>query len=293
MVYIHFIINPISGNGKHIIGRTELEKHFPKEAFRIEVDYSNYRKHAIKLTHEAIVKNPDYIIACGGDGTINEVASGLINTKIKLGIIPLGSGNGLASNLNIPQEIKKAAEIIRIGNFQSIDVGKINEHYFFSNTGIGIDAKIIKKYEANRKRTLLAYINASISSSLDYRPLKAIITFNRQIMKTKFLMLFISNSNEMGYGMSLTPKASLNDGWLDMILIPKLNFLDKLRLGMAVITKKIERFKEAQHSLVQKVSIELPENIFTDVQIDGEYYNLKTNKIEVEIIKNSLVVLAE
>jgi len=112
MVYIHFIVNPISGNGNHNIGKTELEKYFSKEKFKIEVDYSNHKKHAITLTKKAIENNPNCIVACGGDGTINEVASCLINTKIKLGIIPVGSGNGLASNLNIPKEIKKATEII-------------------------------------------------------------------------------------------------------------------------------------------------------------------------------------
>ena len=162
MIYIHFIINPISGKGNHNIGKTELEKHFPKEKFKIEVDYSNYKKHAILLTKKAIANKPDCVVACGGDGTINEVASCLINTKIKLGIIPVGSGNGLASNLNIPKEIEKATEIIRNGNSQTIDVGQVNEHYFFSNMGIGIDAHIIKKYETYKKRTLIAYLKASI-----------------------------------------------------------------------------------------------------------------------------------
>ena len=162
MIYIHFIINTISGKGNHNLGKTELEKYFPKGEFKIEVDYSNYKKHAITLTKNAIENSPDYIVACGGDGTINEVASCLINTKIKLGIIPVGSGNGLASNLNIPKEIEKATEIIRNGNSQTIDVGQVNEHYFFSNMGIGIDAHIIKKYETYKKRTLIAYLKASM-----------------------------------------------------------------------------------------------------------------------------------
>lgn len=116
MIYIHFIVNPISGRGKHNIGKTELEKHFPKEIYKIEVEYSNCKKHAIILTQNAFTNSPDSIVACGGDGTINEVASCLINTKIKLGIIPLGSGNGLASNLNIPKSLDKATEIIRQAN---------------------------------------------------------------------------------------------------------------------------------------------------------------------------------
>lgn len=291
MKYIHFIVNPISGNGKHNIGKTELEKYFPKEDFRIEVDYSIFKKHAILLTRQAITRKPDCIVACGGDGTINEVASCLIGTHIKLGIIPVGSGNGLASNLNIPREIENAAAVIRKGNHQIIDVGKINEHYFFSNMGIGIDAMIIKKYESYNQRTLYSYVKASLMSSLKYRSIKAILKFNGQEIETDFFLLFISNSNEMGYGMSLTPKASLNDGWLDLVLISRLNLINMLILGMRIISRKIEKFKKAQHSLIRKVSIEMPDKIFVDAQIDGEFHNLKTNKIEVAIVEKGLNVM--
>lgn len=291
MIYIHFIVNPISGSGKHNIGKTELEKNFPKEVYKIEVDYSNYKKHAIILTQNAISNNPDCIVACGGDGTISEVASCLINTKIKLGIIPVGSGNGLASNLNIPKSLEKATEIIRKGNTHFIDVGKVNEHYFFSNVGIGIDALIIKKYENYNKRTLMSYVRASIASSIQFKPMQTILSFNNQTINTNAFMLFISNPNEMGYGMSLTPKASLNDGQLDLVVVSKLNFIDKLILGMCVVSNKIEKFKKAKHTLVKKISAEMPEKIFLDTQIDGEFHNLKTNKIEVAIIKSVLEVL--
>ena len=293
MIYIHFIINPISGKGNHNIGKTELEKHFPKEKFKIEVDYSNYKKHAILLTKKAIANKPDCVVACGGDGTINEVASCLINTKIKLGIIPVGSGNGLASNLNIPKEIEKATEIIRNGNSQTIDVGQVNEHYFFSNMGIGIDAHIIKKYETYKKRTLIAYLKASILSSIQFKPIQTILAFNNQIINTNSFLLFVSNSNEMGYGMSLTPKASLQDGWLDLVMVSKLGFKDKLNLGMYVLLNKIEKFTKAQHTLIQKLSIEIPSNIGTDIQIDGEYHNVRTNKIDVSIIRNGLEIIIE
>lgn len=293
MVYIHFIVNPISGSGKHNIGKTELEKHFPKETYKIAVDYSNYKKHAIILTQNAISNNPDCIVVCGGDGTINEVASCLINTKIKLGIIPVGSGNGLASNLNIPKSLDKATEIIRKGNTQFIDVGKVNDHYFFSNVGVGIDATIIKKYESYSKRTLFSYVRASIASSIQFNPMETILSFNNHIVNTNAFMIFISNSNEMGYGMSLTPKASLNDGLLDLVVISKLNLFDKLILGMRVISNKIEKFEKARHTLIEKINIEMPKKIFVDTQIDGEFHNLRTNKIEVTIIKSGLEVFTE
>lgn len=291
MIYIHFIINPISGSGKHNLATSYLMQHFPAEEFKMEASYTKHKNHAVDLTKEAIKQNPDYIVACGGDGTINEVASCLIGTKIILGIIPVGSGNGLASNLNIPRDFKKAIDIIKKGETSFMDVGKVNDNYFFSNMGIGIDAMIIKKYEHSGNRTLSSYVKAALSSSLEYKAQPAIIKYEDQVIKVNPFMLFISNSNEMGYNMSLTPKASLNDGVLDMVIIPELTFFEKLLLGFNILRNTIDKFKKAKHTLIKEVHIEMPQKIFIDAQIDGEQRNLETNIITVGILPKGLQVL--
>lgn len=291
MTNLHFIVNPISGHGKHNITRSMLLNYFPKDMFHLEVSYTEHKKHAIALAMAAVEKKADCIIACGGDGTINEVAAAIVGTNIKLGIIPVGSGNGLASNLGIPGNIENAIAVIQKDFTSLIDVGQINEHYFFSNAGIGIDAIIIKKYEAEGKRTLAAYIKASLSSSFKFKPQETIITMNGKTTQIKPFMLFISNSNEMGYNMSLTPQASLTDGLLDVVIVPKLGNFQKLLLGYSVLRNSVDKLKMVSHSLIQEMKIEQPERIFTDVQIDGEYYNLKTNKITISIIKKGLKVI--
>lgn len=291
MSYIHFIVNPISGKGKHEITASYLKSFFPNDRYIIQVDYTEHKNHATELTKMAIETSPDIIVACGGDGTINEVASCLIGTKIKLGIIPVGSGNGLAANLKIPRKLSEALQLIKTGNTTSIDVGKVNNHYFFSNMGIGIDAMIIKKYGHSGKRTLISYIKSALSASFHFKPTKTHISLpDRLIMESPF-MLFISNSNEMGYGMSLTPKASLSDGLLDLVIIPTLTFKKKLLLGYYVLRNKTEKFKKAQHFLVDKLHLEVPEKIFPDVQIDGEYHNFKTINIDISILPKNLTVI--
>lgn len=291
MLYIHFIVNPISGNGKHIITRSTLRSFFPADMFRIEVDYTEHKKHATELTNNAIANNPDYIVACGGDGTINEVASCLINTSIKLGIIPVGSGNGLSAHLHIPKNIEQALQVIINGQSTAIDVGRLNDKYFFSNMGVGIDAMIIRNYENSGRRTLIAYIKASLAASMEFKPQKTALSFNNKMLEENPFMLFISNSNEMGYNMSLTPKASLKDGMLDLVTVPRLSFPEKLILGYYVLRNKVDKFKKAQHALIDNLHIELPEKIFTDAQIDGEYHNLKTNSLKVSVIKSGLEVI--
>lgn len=293
MIKLHFIVNPISGKGKHVIDETLLQKNFPSDQYAFEVDYTEYKNHAKELVALALMKNPDCVVACGGDGTINEVASSLVGTYVKLGIIPVGSGNGLASNLKIPKKINDAMDIIKNGIVSKIDVGTVNSHYFFSNMGIGIDSMIIKRYERAGKRTLLAYIKASIASSFSFKPMETTIETDRITIMEKPLMLFISNSNEMGYNMSLTPEASLVDGKLDMVVIPQLNLKEKIALGYNVLRNSIGRFQKAKQMLIEQCSITVPEKIFTDIQIDGEFHNLKTNQINVGIAKKALNVLTQ
>lgn len=292
MVYIHFIVNPISGKGNHNITSTLLSIYFPSTKYKIKVDYTEYKGHAILLAKKAVKNRPDCMVACGGDGTINEVASVMVNIEIPLGIVPVGSGNGLASNLNIPKDIAMAVKIIKNCRESFIDVGKVNNQYFFSNMGIGIDAVIIKKYEENDRRNLLGYIRAALSASLNYKPWDTLVNLNGRIQEMKPFLLFVSNSNEMGYNMSLTPDAKLNDGFLDLMIVPELNFWEKMHLGYCIITNSISKFSKMSHELIRKIDIELPDKIFLDIQTDGEYHNFRTNKIRVEVIKNGLRVIS-
>jgi diacylglycerol kinase (ATP) len=128
---IHFIINPIAGSGNHKIDQTFLESFFNKDEYYITTKYSTYKTHTRELTKISIKEKADIIVACGGDGTINEVASCIIGTPILLGIIPLGSGNGLASNLKIPKNLAKAISIIKSRNVRIIDIGRIKRKIFF------------------------------------------------------------------------------------------------------------------------------------------------------------------
>ena len=223
MKHIHFIVNPIAGKGNNNINLVLLERYFNKKAFNLTIKPTSYKKHAIKLTQESISEQADIIVACGGDGTINEVASCLVNTSITLGIIPIGSGNGLSSNLKIPKDINKALELIKKQVTKRIDVGQLNNNYFFSNTGIGFDAQVIKNYEAYKDRTLTSYIKATLKSLRKANKLIEVeTTLNGLTLEHKPFLIFISNSNELGYKVSLTPKASLEDGKLDILIVPKL-----------------------------------------------------------------------
>ena len=143
---IHFIVNPISGKGKNSLDPAMVLRVFNPKTFKVEITETLKPSHAIELSLESIKKGVDIIVACGGDGTINEVAGCLIGTSVKLGIIKFGSGNGLATTLNIPKNSEDALRVIKQGITTKIDAGEINNHYFFSNSGIGFDANVINNY---------------------------------------------------------------------------------------------------------------------------------------------------
>lgn len=291
MKQIHFIVNPISGKGKHNICEELLLKFFSPEDFKVVIHFSKYKKHAIELTQHAIKQSPDVIVACGGDGTIHEVATQLVNTDIALGIVPVGSGNGLASNLEISKNVDQAIENIKSGVVKRIDVGKINHKYFFSNMGFGIDATIIENYEKSGSRKLLSYLKAALQSAKKFEFKNIEVTIDGKQKKIKPLLLFISNSNEMGYSMTLTPKASLQDGLLDVLMVPKINTLQKFYFGLLVLLKKTDRFTKAEWKQVQSLEVAIADYETNVIQLDGEYYLFKENTFNIEVLSSALKVL--
>jgi len=290
--HIHFILNPIAGKGNNSLDLAILNKYFNKDNYNFVIKPTCYKKHAIVLTKESINEQADIIVACGGDGTINEVASCLVNSTIPLGIIPIGSGNGLASNLNIPKNIEKALELIKIQYTKQIDVGKLNQNYFFSNTGIGFDAQVIKNYEASNERNITSYIKATIKSlkTVNSKLTEVETTLNDMTFQHKPFLIFISNSNEMGYHLSLTPKASLDDGKLDILIVPKLSGFKIVLFTLLMFIKRHNILKEVKTYQTKNVKISKEKPIF-QVQIDGEFLIIKNRNIDISILERALSVI--
>lgn len=288
---IIFIINPIAGKGKGKTIETEIENFFQTKNVEFKILLTEKIGHATELVKNIIKENPDIIVACGGDGTINEVAQALIGSDILLGIIPIGSGNGLASNLNIPKSILKSFEIICKEKSMKIDAGKLNNHFFFSNIGFGIDADVINNYSNTGVRNILGYISASLKSIINYQAKKFKIELqDKQILEDDYYFLFCSNSNEAGYGISFSPKAKLNDGKLDFIVIKKLNFIQQIQFSISVLRKKLEKMKQVKIFQVSEIFLQASTDK-TIAQIDGESIILTNKSINITIIPDALNVL--
>jgi len=292
MICIHFIVNPLAGNGKSHMTKEFLEPHFVNSVHELTIKHSAYKKHATQLTLDSISEKADVIVACGGDGTINEVASCLIGTAIPLGIIPLGSGNGLASNLHIPKNLMKALAIIRNRKTIKIDVGQINDRHFFSNMGIGFDASVIKHYESSQKRTLYGYVNACLTSFRDMgKNHDFAVRINDENKMVNPFIILISNSNEMGYNLSLTPKASLQDGLLDILIISKISKLKMLWLGILILFRRVYWLKEAKSFQTKELQLSRKDTMHFESQIDGELHEIEKGILRISINEKSLQIL--
>jgi YegS/Rv2252/BmrU family lipid kinase len=287
---IHFIVNPVAGSGGNTLTREFLSDFFGSDHYEFEIKVSTYAKHAIALANDSVAEKAHIIVACGGDGTINEVASCLVHTNSILGILPLGSGNGLASNLKISKNISKALLMIKNFKVIEIDAGLINNELFFSNAGFGFDAHVISDFEKNTSRKLWGYVRSVIKTvkHYDYQTIE-LEYLDRKRTLSPFL-LFISNSNEMGYKMSLTPKASLQDGLLDLIIVPKLSFAKMLVFTFLFFLKKHHWLKNVE--LIKTDSLILSHNNGSDIKIqkDGESMKITENRIEIKLIPRALKV---
>ncbi|MGA1226482.1 MAG: diacylglycerol/lipid kinase family protein [Tamlana sp.] len=294
MKNIHFIINPIAGNGNNHINLDVLHQYFEKENYHIVVKETSHKKHAIILTKESIFENPDIIVACGGDGTINEVASCLVNTKITLGIIPIGSGNGLASNLKIPKQLHKSLQLIKNQPLKKIDIGCLNNNYFFSNSGLGFSANVIKNYELSKTRKLLGYVKASLMSlkEINHNDNNIEVEINGEKVCTNPLIIFVSNSNELGYHVSLTPRASLQDGLLDVLIVSKLSVIKILAFSILMLFKKHHLLKEVKNFQSNNIKIHQNKEQVLNTQIDGEILDIPDKIINLSVLEKSLYVIA-
>lgn len=289
---IHFIVNPIAGSGKLPLAQELLEPYFITGRHRLTVKHSEYKRHAIDLTKESIAENADIIVACGGDGTINEVASCLVDTSIPLGIVPMGSGNGLASNLRIPKNLRQALAIIKDRQSVKIDVGQINDRLFFSNMGIGFDASVIKNYESSQKRTLFGYLNACFTSFRDIGKKNNLsVRINDMNRLVDPFIIMISNSNEMGYNLSLTPKASLQDGLLDVLIISKIGRLKMLWLGILILFRRVYWLKEAKSFQTKELRLSRYDAENFESQIDGELHEIDDRMLQISVKEKSLRIL--
>lgn len=288
MKKIIFIVNPISGTQSKELILSLLDEKIDKKKYIWSVVCTERAGHAIEIAAQAAREKADIVVAIGGDGTINEIARSLVHTDTTLGIIPCGSGNGLARHLHIPMEPKKALEILNEGITDVIDYGKINGTSFFCTCGLGFDAFVSLKFANAGKRGLLTYLEKTLQESLKYEPETYELETEDGTSQYKAFLIACGNASQYGNNAYITPQATLTDGLLDVTILEPFTMLDVPSLSFQLFNKTIDQNSRIKTFRCQKLCIRRTKPGV--VHFDGDPMQTDA-QVTVEIIKKGLHVI--
>lgn len=285
---ILFIINPISGGKSKERFELIARRYLDDGLFISEYVFTQYPNHAEQLAIEGISKGYDFIVAVGGDGTVNEVAKALVGVDVSLGIIPEGSGNGLARALHIPIEKKDALLLLNKLHIKKIDVGRVNGMPFFNMAGIGFDALISSRFAEKDIRGPLGYIQTVFHEITDYEALEYRIEIDGDLITRKAFMISIANSPQYGNEAYISPKASVDDGLLDVCIVKPFPVFVLPKMIYHLFSRTAD--KTSYVEIVHGKKIKVHCSRMSEIHIDGEPYDVY-NELTIDVFPKSLKII--
>jgi len=293
--FIYFI-NPISGTKGKILLLEIIKKRTAEKNIPFEILHTNAEGNYNYLHQKIIAEKITDIIVCGGDGTVNQIANALLGIDINIGIIPMGSGNGLAFAAKIPKQIDKALNVIFTGNAVFIDSFYINKKFSCMLCGLGFDAQVAHDFAKQQKRGLATYVKQSIKNFFSAKPYPFGLSVDGNDFTTKAFFISIANSNQFGNNFTIAPQASLHDGLLDIVVVNEMskmrmmwNVLKQIRIGQVRIYEdKKYHNNEIHYFQTKKITILNPK--LAPLHIDGDPA-ATADKFEIEIIEQAFRLL--
>ncbi len=284
---IGFIINPISGTKtKKNIPELIKEKIDPS-LFEPVIKFTTCAGNATELALQMVKDGFQLVVAVGGDGTINEVARSLVHTETALGIIPCGSGNGLARHLEIPLKISDAIELINNYKVVEIDYGTANDILFFCTCGVGFDAQIGHQFALSKKRGFFSYFKSVVAEFIKYKAKKYKFKTKENKFKKRAFLVTFANASQYGNNAYIAPNADIQDGLLDVCILKPFPSYKVFEIGMKLMRKKIHNCQSVEFLRTDKLKIKRKKSgVF---HYDGEPCQMK-KKILVKAHKRGLKV---
>lgn len=268
-----FVVNPISGIGRQKKIETLLKQNLDHDLFDYDIRYTERIHHGTEITRDAVQRGYNCVVAVGGDGSVNDVVQGLKDTDTRLGIIPCGSGNGLAHTLKLPLQPWLAIRVLNQQHEQAIDSIIINDKYLCVNAaGVGFDAYVSRLMQAAKTRGLTAYTNMVLRAYSSYDSHKYTLTIGDRKIEREAWIIAFQNSNRIGYNVTVSPKARIDDGIIDVSIVDRVP-LDHVGITMPLIlANHLEMSQHVEMFRTPEVLIE--GNIDKWVDIDGEGINI-------------------
>lgn len=282
-----FIVNPISGTGKQKRINAILQKSLDYSRFNPTIVLTERSGHATELSHNAIGKY-EYVIAVGGDGTVNEVARGLVGSNTVMGIIPVGSGNGLARHLNIPMNTTQAVKTLNKLLIKPIDTLKINDQVSVNVSGTGFDAHVAHLFAKNGKRGPIPYVKIAASEFMRYKSQAYSLELNgKKIFRNAFL-ISLANSSQFGNNAYISPEAKIDDGLVDVCIMGDIPKVESSIMATRLMNKTLHKSQHMEYIRTSRVVIDTNHPIVFHIDGDPIVFN---DKIEVDVIPASLKII--
>ena len=265
---ILFIMNPISGNAKKTGIPKIIETTLDTGLFDFEIEQTKYVGHACELAVKAKDNGYDAVVAVGGDGTVNDVAKALTHSETALGIIPCGSGNGLARHLMLPMDIAKAVEVINAFTIHDLDYGVINDIPFFCTCGMGFDAFISMKFAESGRRGPVTYLENILREGVKYKPETYEIKDESGSSLCRAFLISCANASQYGNNAYIAPQASMSYGLLDVIIMEPFDILDAPQISIDMFNKTLDKNSKIKTFKTKHIQIHRQKPGF--IHYDGE-----------------------
>jgi len=285
-----FVINPKSGNTDKSNLERQIKSFCNKNSKDFAFFYTSGENDKEKIIEKQLEFQADTLVACGGDGTVNLIAQIILQTEIKLGIIPLGSANGLAHELEIENDVEESLEILRTGTAKNIDVICINdENYCLHLSDLGFNAQMIKDFEKNEERGMFAYAKSFFSSLMDKKAADFVIQFNGTEKNVKAEMIVLANASSYGSGAVINPGSKLDDGSFELIIFKPMPLRDLLSLTLESFLGDIKNSPYVEIYKVETLRIycEKAELLQIDGELKGEH-----KEVKAEVLKGALKIIS-
>lgn len=288
---ILFVINPASGKiSARGSRREQVENFVRRHHLDAKVEVTRHGGHANKIASAAVDSGEvDVVVSVGGDGTMNEVAGGLVGSEVVYGMIPSGSGNGLGRDLGLPMNSDRALEVLLDGRLRTIDTGSVNGLPFFNVMGLGFDAEIGRRFNLSHRRSLLTYLRIGLGAFVDYKKESIEIDVgNGSPVRVDAFVTSVANSTQYGNNARIAPHARLDDGLLDLASITTRNPLTAAVLAARLFTGSIDRSASVQS--FQSNRFKITRTASGPIHTDGEVHDCDAT-LEIEVRPKSLRVV--
>ena len=265
---LYAIINPYSGTHSKDAIPAALKRAIDPQRWQLKVGVIDRNSHLQQMAAEAIAENYDGVIAVGGDGTVNGVAAALRGSRVALGIVPCGSGNGLARHLQIPVNVDKSLAIINAGNIEDFVYCTVNGRPFFCTCGMGFDAQVAERFSHEGRRGPITYLKSAFMEYVKFHHEQYRIEINDTTMFENAFVIACANASQYGNNAYIAPKASMRDGLIDVVVIHPFMPIVAPIVGLKLFTRNID--KDINISTYTTSRLKIYRNAPGVMHLDGE-----------------------